>query len=1600
MHYAQTEGFTSTVLQYSIYAWHWSPVKKSVFSNSLIFPAYLTVTSACLLFVHICLVFIHRRSQIAETEPSESPVRQAGVVSDIKEYVRVQGGFKIYAFRTARLLCSLILLALAVKTLVAHELSMDAVKIAKKHTHQFTKRGWLEAAMCLTFLYTSFLGLISISATPQWCKVVIRHMNTVLFATFVVYFYRDIYPMATVSKKSQDLFEGWVLWLKIGLLGISSILVPLFIPRQYEPVDILNPSTPSPEQTACLFSMLVYTYLDPLVFYAYQVPHLSWDKLPPLSDYDFARVLKEKSFKHLDIFSGAPRTRHLAIGLLRVFRVEYTIMCLSIIVHVFTNFLGPIAMNRILRYMELGGQQDALVQPWVWILFLFVDPMLGSLSIQWYIFIATRTLVRVQAIITQLVFEHSLRIRVKAEPPDSPTETPKMYMSPSDSRPISPSNDENESEGSATWDHSGQTTAQESSFTLQAGDDAERSKSKTSPSSDSSNLVGKINNLITTDLDNLVETRDFLFVLVYVPVQIAFGMVFLYIVLGWSALVGLAMMILTLPVPWIVARLVQKVQDQRMKRTDGRVQSVTETMNVLRMIKLFGWEKKIEARITAKRDDELIWIKRRLYLDLLNGSFNKYNILSLRDQRIKILTEFNSTLVMKKELNASTVFSSMTVLEMLRTQLHVVFDIMTATIAGKVSLDRISKFLKHTELLDTYENKNAGFSIPEDRSHDIGFRNSLFTWSRNVDGTLTPSKRRFVLKIDDELIFKKGCINLIFGETGSGKTSLLMALLSEMCFIPCGTDSWYNLPRDHGIAYAAQESWVQNETIRDNIVFGSEHDEERYKKVIYQCGLERDLSLFEAGDATEVGEKGLTLSGGQKARITLARAIYSKAAIILLDDVLAALDVHTSKWIVEKCLKGDLVKGRTIILVTHNVALTRPIAGFVVSLKDGCIVSQGTMADALEHSIALQEEESKDKETSDKSEEEVDPKPFEPSKLATNKKLIVAEEIEEGHVSWSALKVYFAGMGTWKFFASVIGAFLLVMLTDTCQTWFLGYWASQYENHDPSEVSVFWHLSMYSGLLFTNVVLYCTGFFIFVLGAIRAARTVHNQLIHSLLGTTLRWLDTTPVSRVITRCTQDIRVVDGPIATSLRSVGELTILLIVKFFVVVFVVPFFIPLGVFVIVVGLICGQIYMKAQLSVKREMSNARAPVLGHVGAAIAGLTSIRAYGVEERFIHESLKRIDKYSRAARTFFNLNRWICIRMDLLGGSFTTGLAAYLVYSRGLSAANTGFSLNMAVGFSMHILWWVRQLNDFEVQGKSLERIQGYIKIEQEPQATLDGEPPAYWPASGELRVESLSAKYSLDGPRVLHDLSFVIRSGERVGVVGRTGSGKSSLTLSLLRCIFTEGKVYYDGIPTDSINLESLRTSITIIPQMPELLSGTLRQNLDPFDQYDDATLHNALRAAGLYSLQSTEDEGRLTLDSAISNGGDNLSVGQRQILALARALVRGSKLLILDEATSAIDYETDSIIQNSLRKELPADVTLITVAHRLQTIMDADKILVLDAGRIVEFDTPEALLKQEDGTLRALVDESNDRATLYEMAGKGRVKMSDTQSVNISTG
>ncbi|KAH8986103.1 hypothetical protein EDB92DRAFT_1949382 [Lactarius akahatsu] len=1632
----------------------------SFWTHPLLIPSYLALLSILVLSAQAIFSGPVRRlrgedapvaATCAESGVNESATR-TGFVSAVKDHVEKSGGPIIFIFQVSRLVVVLTLLGIAIFSFVQeegqqHVSPSSAVSALNGRRHEgkhrsgggsLTKREWLNLILCLTYLYAALLGLMTLTAQRVRASVASFHLSSLLLGTFSVYAYRNIWPLLTFTLSPVDAWEGALLWVRIGLLAFAAIVIPLLVPYQYIPID---PKARSPA--------------------AYRVPHLSHDMLPPLADYDNTRNL------HLDTFSGGPR-RHIFWGFMAVFRREYIQLAIFIVIKVFSTLMAP---GVSFSFLETRGE-GAVVRPWVWVAYVFLGPALGSIAFQCYVFIATGTNVRVTAIVTQLVFEYALRIRVKAETLSSteatPTATPEVgseATTPDSSSVVEINTVSEEAGGSGEETRGEQLTVAASSIKGERKEEASGSDSG-DEAGGSSNLVGQLNNLVSTDLENLVGGVDFLHLILYFPLQMGICVCFLHSILGWSAFAGMAVMVALFPIPGTVAGKIQKIQRETAKRTDARVQAATETMGILRMIKLFGWEPKIAARLAEKREQELEYIKLRQILIVINGNikwvFSASLLISLTWKSsffiqviTTVVTYLTYTAIMKRALTPSAVFSSMAVFDLIRNQLQTIFWMIPMLIRARVSLDRVNDFLHDPELLDQFADAGKGSErvMLTDATHFdrdvIGFQSASFTWSNDdAEGTLTPSRRRFTLRVQGKLLFKRGCFNLIIGPTGSGKTSLLMALLGEMHFVPMSPDSWYHLPREGGVSYAAQESWVQNETIRvrainavalahfvlseeqDNILFGAAYDEERYNKVIYQCGLQRDLSLFDAGDNTEVGEKGLTLSGGQKARVTLARAVYSSSQILILDDVLAALDVHTARWIVEKCFEGDLICGRTILLVTHNVTMVTPLADYVVSLgKDGLIAGHGSISDALKKDKTLAKELAEGTRAIKDEEKKIDSEEPDETARPADGKLILAEEISEGNVSWDAgeppvqsfrisdgeihfiplekyeVKLFINGLGRAHpvlFWITYAGGMLLFSTFMTMQAWFMGYWAEQYDIYQLEQVNITFYITVYGLILLVATASYTMGFGVYMFGALRASRAIHRTLIESVLGTTLRWLDTTPTSRVITRVTQDIRALDGPLADAFFRVVDISVSMFLKFIAVVYFTPVFSVPGIAIAVLGALLGRVYMRAQIAIKREMSNAKAPVLGHFGASVAGLISIRAYGAQLAFREESYRRIDKYSRAGRSFYNMNRWINLRIDFLGGLFAASLAAYLIYvpNERFLPSDTGFSLTMAIGFSSLILWWVRNLNDFEVSTNSLERIHSYINAEQEPKPTEQGIPPAYWPASGDLRVEKLSARYSLDGSKVLHDISFHIKSGERVGVVGRTGSGKvsilslivywsgllntlqSSLALSLLRCIFTEGSVYYDGQLTSSINLDALRSNITIIPQIPELLSGSLRENLDPFLQYDDAALNSALHASGLFSLQSDDEDGRLTLDSQIASGGSNLSVGQRQILALARAIVRGSKLLILDEATSAIDYKTDTIIQTSIRTELKGDVTLITVAHRLQTIIDADKVMVLDAGRIVEFDKPSELLKMENGRFRSLVDESGDRDLLYLMA------------------
>ncbi|KAF8446361.1 hypothetical protein L210DRAFT_3642588 [Boletus edulis BED1] len=1230
----------------------------------------------------------------------------------------------------------------------------------------------------ITVGYGVLLTSLSVFDLDFGNSQLIGHVDLVWFGAFGVIAHRDLWPWFTFAGLTHQLDLYSV--AEDALLGILGIIIPLTCPREYRPVNDTHPlGDPHPEQTASWLSLLLYSWLNPLISVAYTSKHLTADTLPPLADYDHVAEIVSRNTLHLE-----PREIHrtrVFVGLMNVFLSEYVMVVFLVLIQVVLQLASPFALGQFLGYLETQGK-GATIRPIVWILLLFLSPIMYSISYQWSTFILTRVAVHAEVLLSNLIFKRALRIRLQGD-----------------------------------------------------------GNNDISLDGNNANLIGTINNHVTTDLTSITEAKNFL------PTSAA------------------AMMIL-FPVPGYIGGRFQSVEAEKMKQ----------------------------------------------------GA------------------------------------------------------------ACKVALDRINSFLLRDDVVSELPGPERSISHTENDNDipidAIGISHATFSWTKSECSTQTPQSKYFTLSVHDELIFKHKELNLVTGPTGSGKTSLLMALLGEMYFHPSAPSSWCNLPRHLGVAYAAQESWILNRTIRDNILFHSEFDEERYTSVLLQCALNPDLALMEHGDLTEVGERGVTLSGGQKARITLARAIYSSAQVLLLDD----------RWM------SRLANGSSItVFETHNISLVKGIARYVVTLdNEGQVQSHGRLkpGDGRDTKITGTDQ-IRQLEVDGSSSDDTSPLGnIIPSVGVEGGTLTTAEETAEGHVSWSAVLLYLLGWGGrapvlyWCLFVFGVSA---IHTSIVVQSWYLGYWAEQYQ--ESSMVNVGYNITIFTSIACCNIILYSLSYTVNLVGSLRACKTIHDRLIEKIFGATFRWLDTTPVARVVTRCTQDIGAVDGAFSVHLATLVELTIAMLASLAAVVYLAPLFILPSLIIAIMGGWCGQVYMKAELSVKRELSNAKAPMLAHLSAILAGLVSIRAFGAQSMFIKEYHSSIDHYTKVTRTFHALNCWVAVRLEALGASFTAALAAYLMYgNHNINPSNVGFSLNMAVNFSGLILWWIIKYNDTEINANSLERIASYMDIEQEEETCKwrTCQPATRLYAALISRENNCMMTSPKGGPNVLHNLTFRARAGERIGIVGRTGSGKTSLTLALLRCVFTEGNVYYDGILTSSIKLEDLRSSVTIIPQSAELLNGTIRQNLDPFDQFDDATLHDALRSAGLSQLRlpasasddSENSNSRLTLDTPVTARGANLSVGQRQIVALARAMVRESKLLVLDE-----DHETDAVIQRTLREM--KGVTQLIIAHRLRSVMDTDRIMVLDAGRIVELDTPNQLLQREGSIFRALVYASKDREALLTM-------------------
>ena len=800
------------------------------------------------------------------------------------------------------------------------------------------------------------------------------------------------------------------------------------------------------------------------------------------------------------------------------------------------------------------------------------------------------------------------------------------------------------------------------------------------------------------------------------------------------------------------------------------------------------------------------------------------------------------------------------------------------------------------------------------------------------------------------------------------------------------------------MAFVAQIPWLEDASIKDNILFGLPLDHDRYKEVLYACALVKDMEMLPDGELTEIGASGINLSGGQRWRVTVARALYSRAGILILDDIFSAVDAHVGRHILEHGLAGKLAHGRTRILVTHHIELVLPQARYVVHVGDnGHIKSAETREVTRPKDSTPDDPSSSSTATSEQGEGQVigdgQLKP-------AARKFVEEEKREKGQVSTKIFKDYMDSSGGVLYWSLTFGVFILVPVAILGRSWWVKLWTQDTEKRlehpvaGPPNMHLSYYLGVYLAISLIASVVVCIKIYMVCAGALRASKTLFEEITFKVLRAPLRWLDTVPLGRILNRFVSDFALIDSRFSGDLQYfiTGVLNVagITVAGLFVTPWIILPFVILG----ALCLFYIRTYLQGARDIKRLEASAKSPIFELYSSALMGLATIRSFDKKDDYLRRMSARIDRHSVSTFHLWLTTRWMALRMGIVGSLFALCVAAFVAGVKGIDASLAGFALSFALDYSNTIIDTIRRYAGVELDMNSTERIVEYTSMEVEDQAGADV--PHDWPSDGRIVVRDLEVGYAPDLPSVLKGLTFTVESGQRIGVVGRTGSGKTSLTLSLFRFLEArKGQINVSGLDISKIKLQELRSRLAIIPQDPVLFSGTLRSNLDPFDERSDTELRDALKRVYLleqnhrpsfkhsYSNSTTVNNQNANvfedLQTPISQGGLNLSQGQRQLLCLARAIVTRPKIIVLDEATSAVDMATDALIQRSIREQF-TNSTLLVIAHRLSTIADFDRVLVMSDGMAVEYDEPKALIK----TRRAfweMLNESGEKAKLEAM-------------------
>ncbi|XP_062162979.1 ABC transporter C family member 2-like [Alnus glutinosa] len=1086
---------------------------------------------------------------------------------------------------------------------------------------------------------------------------------------------------------------------------------------------------------------------------------------------------------------------------------------------------------------------------------------------------------------------------------------------------------------------------------------------------------GKITNLMTTDAEALQQICQSLHTLWSAPFRIVIAMFLLYQQLGVASLLGAVLLVLLFPLQTFMISRMQKSSKEGLQYTDKRIGLMNEILAAMDTVKCYAWESSFQSKVLSVRTEELSWFRKASLLGAWNGF-----ILNSTPVVVTVIS-FGIFTLLGGDLTPARAFTSLSLFAVLRFPLFMLPNIITQVVNANVSLKRLEELLLAEERI-LLPNPPLDPGLPA-----ISIKNGYFSWDSKAE---RPTLSNINLDIP------VGSLVAIVGSTGEGKTSLVSAMLGEL---PPVLDT--SVVMRGVVAYVPQVSWIFNATVRDNILFGSAFQSARYQKAIDVTALRHDLDLLPGGDLTEIGERGVNISGGQKQRVSMARAVYSNSDVYIFDDPLSALDAHVARQVFDKCIKGEL-RGRTRVLVTNQLHFLSQVDRIIL-VHEGMVKEEGTFEELSINGVLFQklmenagkmEEYVEEKEDGDNIDDKTSAKPvanglvndFPKNANHTNKPkegksvLIKQEERETGVVSWNVLMRYKDALGgLW-----VVGILFLCYIMSEVLRVSSSTWLSHWTNQSMSMgYNAGYYNLIYAALSSGQVLVTLINSYWLITSSLYAARRLHEAMLSSILRAPMVFFQTNPLGRIINRFAKDLGDIDRSVAPFVNMfLGQVSQLL--STFILIGIVSTMSLWAIMPLLVLFYTAYLYYQSTArEVKRLDSISRSPVYAQFGEALNGLSSIRAYKAYDRMADINGKSVDNSIRFTLVNMSGNRWLGIRLETLGGLMIWFTATFAVMQNGRAenqqafASTMGLLLSYALNITSLLTTVLRLASLAENSLNAVERVGTYIDLPSEaPPIIESNRPPPGWPSSGSIKFEDVVLRYRPELPPVLHGLSFTISPTDKVGIVGRTGAGKSSMINALFRIVELErGRILIEDYDIAKFGLNDLRKVLGIIPQSPILFSGSVRFNLDPFNEHNDADLWESLERA---HLKDVIRRNSLGLDAEVSEAGENFSVGQRQLLSLSRALLRRSKILVLDEATAAVDVRTDALIQKTIREEFKS-CTMLIIAHRLNTIIDCDRILLLDAGQVLEYSTPEELLSNEDSGFSNMVQSTGAANAQY---------------------